>query len=335
MSASHPGSPTARDGEGVCADARGGCADARLAREVIEGSHETLRAIRRELVDAGRLVEAAARDADPHGVADRKVALAAAWRKAMDATTTDAARQDATATWMRLISDTKERTRLALRELGRGRQHAARLEARLKTAELEAAAMRIRVETAEAACDEARRVRAAADERQMGIDGADRVVAADGSRLVGSMNGDPPVSDGRTTAVRAADGGDGPATAGGRPSDPPSAGRGARGDVRPGRGALPAAPGRAGGRADGGRRGTRASSRSTTTTPCGGSSTPMRPASWCAACGTWGSGWTSTRAGSAVGHPPPPTSHPPWGSRATTCGRCGASRPRRSCATCP
>lgn len=203
MPAHPPASPTARDGDSVCAEAR-------QAREAVDGSHETLRAIRRELVDAGRLVEAAARDADRHAVADRKVALAASWRAAMEAATTDAARQDATATWMRLVSDTNGRTRVAMRELGRGRHRVTLLEARLQAAELEAAAIRIRAETAEAACDEARRVRAAADERRVGSGGADRVAAAgagaEASRPAEGMDPETTAPDGQAVTVRAADG---------------------------------------------------------------------------------------------------------------------------------
>lgn len=199
----HPSaSSAARDDDAVCADAR-------RAREAVEGNRETLRVIRRELADAGRLVEAAARDADRHVVADRKVALVASWRAAMEAATTDAARQDATATWMRLVSDTNGRTRAAMRELGRGRRQVELLEARLQAAELEAAAMRIRAETAEAACDEARRVRAAADERRAGSGGAQHVAAAVAgteASAVEGMDAEAAAAVGQVATIRAADG---------------------------------------------------------------------------------------------------------------------------------
>lgn len=194
-------------GSAAVLDADPVCAEARAAREAVEGSHEMLRVIRRELVDAGRRVEAAARDADRNGVADRKQALATGWRSAMDAATTDPARREATAIWMRHVSDTNRRTSVALRELVLGRQHVAVLEARLKAAELEAAAVRIRAEVADAACDEARRTRAAADERQVGTDGPNRVAAAGADRSApdGTTDGDGAESIEEPVIMRAAD----------------------------------------------------------------------------------------------------------------------------------
>jgi len=182
--ADHPDDPSLPDAEGVCADAR-------RARQAVETSHELLRGIRRTLVDAGRIVEAAARDADRHAVGDKKSVLASDWQHAMDAAASPDDRRQATATWMRQISDVNTRTRAAIRQLAAGRAQVAALEARLRTADLEAAAVRIRAETLEAACAEARRTRAVHDERSVAADGWQRVEAA---AAAGVAAGEGPVA---------------------------------------------------------------------------------------------------------------------------------------------
>ena len=154
------------------------CADARRAREAVDAGLESLRVVRRQLVEATRRLEAAARDADRQAVADQKRGLVETWRAAMEAAQTEGARRDATAAWLRDVSDTNIRTRGAMRQLAVGQQHVAMLEAGMRAADLDAAAVRIRAETAEAVCAEARRRRAAADEGSVGDDGRERVAAA-------------------------------------------------------------------------------------------------------------------------------------------------------------
>ena len=69
MPLEHPDLPSTPDLETVCAEAR------RL-REAADRSVEVLRATRRELADAARLLELASREADRHAIADEKSALA-------------------------------------------------------------------------------------------------------------------------------------------------------------------------------------------------------------------------------------------------------------------
>jgi len=154
------------------------CADARAARAAVDAGLESLRTIRRGLADATRRIEAAGRHADRHAVADHKRALAETWRTAMDAAGSEDARRDATASWLRDVSDANSRTRAAMRQLDAGRRDLAVLEAQMRGADLDAAALRIKAEMAESACAEARRRRAAADEGSADPDGRQRVAAA-------------------------------------------------------------------------------------------------------------------------------------------------------------
>ena len=103
-------------------DADTACAEARRTRETLDVSLERLRGLRRRLVDAGRVVDAAAADADRNAVAARKDELRDTWRTAMETAPDVADRQEATATWLRAITATNHRMRLALRQLADGRQ---------------------------------------------------------------------------------------------------------------------------------------------------------------------------------------------------------------------
>jgi hypothetical protein len=166
-------------------DAETACAEARRAREALDLSVERLRVLRRQLVDAGRIVDAAAADADRHTVAARKDELRGTWHAAMEAAPDEAERQEATAAWLRAITDTNHRMRLALRQLADGRRRVALLELDLRAADLEAAAARIRTEAADAACTDARARRAAAEEAAVLLDGRDRAA------VVAAAGGDP------------------------------------------------------------------------------------------------------------------------------------------------
>lgn len=146
---------------------------------------ERLRVLRRRLVDSGRIVEASATDADRTAVAARKDELHQAWQAAMEMAAAEPDRQDATAAWLRGITETNQRMRIALRQLSHARRQVALLEVELRRADLEAAAARIRTEAADAACAEARARRATAEEAAVGLDGRDRagIVADAGGAL--------------------------------------------------------------------------------------------------------------------------------------------------------
>jgi hypothetical protein len=166
-------------------DAETACAEARRARAALEVSVERLRLLRRRLVDSGRIADAAATDADRSEVAARKDALHQAWQAAIAASEAESDRRDATAAWLRGITETNQRMRVALRHLSHARRQVALLESELQRADLEAAAARIRTEAADAACAEARARRATAEEAAVGLDGRDRasIVADAGGGL--------------------------------------------------------------------------------------------------------------------------------------------------------
>ncbi len=163
-------------------DAESACARARAERERVERSVQRLGEVRRELLEAGSLVETAARDADRHAIRSHKDALRRTWRETMEDAPDEDARREATAAWLRQITVTNERMRHAMRQLAQGRARVASLEAQLRAADLDAAAARIRAEVADAACAEARQRRAAEEEAAVLHDGRDRagVVAAAG-----------------------------------------------------------------------------------------------------------------------------------------------------------
>lgn len=141
------------------------CAEVRIHNAAAEERLDALRTARRELAELNRELDLAAHEADRHGTAERKTALAVAWRTAMAAAPDEATRQAATATWMGNVSELNRRTRSALRRLAAGRLEAIQLERRVAQAELDARAARIRAEAAEAACESARRKRVERDEQ--------------------------------------------------------------------------------------------------------------------------------------------------------------------------
>jgi hypothetical protein len=150
------------------ADLDPACAEARREREAAERRGEALRQARDALLAAQHAQDLASRDLDRRAIADRKADALRAYRTAVAAAADDEqARRAAIATWFRDVDRINRRTRVATRQLAQSRAVLAELEARTRSTDLEAAAARIRAESAEARCAEARR-RVAADDDASG-----------------------------------------------------------------------------------------------------------------------------------------------------------------------
>lgn len=163
-----PQEPDGQSADG-CAELRslvaGNCEEAHLAKAAQDAASDRVREVRRDLVAAQHQLGAAEGAADPVVRTAEKAKAREAYEQARREAQSDEALAEATATWARALDRANRGRRLAQRALSEAKAAVTALEAAMHAAELEEEASRIRAESAEAACLDAR-VRLAGCEEQ-------------------------------------------------------------------------------------------------------------------------------------------------------------------------
>jgi hypothetical protein len=166
--AANPGAPLAD----ACAELRQAvavrCGEARAAAQGHSRVEERTRLLRRDLVAAQHRLSVAEEAADPLLRSAEKARAREVYLAALEAASTDAERSEAAAVWAHALDRVNRGARLAARAVAKARAEVSGLERAVPDADREEQAARIRAESAEAACLDARVRLAACEERVRG-----------------------------------------------------------------------------------------------------------------------------------------------------------------------